>query len=244
MRRHNISLIAFLLVIFPLIISLTNPAWVFGGGNLYLIGLVYESDKTTITTTLEKLEAHGIPYATILRVKGDLPNEVLMAAGEEAFVKSFLSERGTISSQIDLRKVRLAVDILGMDRGIMARVFGYNYLFTSPHDCAISEPLFEALKKAYGKKLGDWIEAEVYTGESYMTFSCRVVGVFPEKNLMPSFIIATDKNYLRSFIDPVKGSPWFTKFTDEVILVYVDDINELEDVKKIVGCDNCLVPLG
>ncbi len=241
-RRLYLSITAFLLVIFLLILSLSNPTWVFGEGNLYMIGTTYKMEN--VNSTLKKLEEHGISYTTILRVKGSLPSEVLIAAGEGAFVESLLSKDATISSKISLDKLHLAVDVLGMDRATMARLFGFSYLFSSPHDCIVSEPLFEALKKAYGKNIGDWIEIDVYTGISHLNLSCRMVGTFPEKNLLPSYLVAMNRKYLESAISPFRGSPRFDQFTDEGILVYVDNADELREIEEVVGCSNCLVPMG
>ncbi len=51
-RRLYLSITAFLLVIFLLILSLSNPTWVFGEGNLYMIGTTYEMEN--VNSTLKK----------------------------------------------------------------------------------------------------------------------------------------------------------------------------------------------
>ncbi|MDK2383744.1 MAG: hypothetical protein QI199_02895 [Candidatus Korarchaeota archaeon] len=240
-RKLSLSIMTSLLVILLLILSLLNPAWVFGKGYPYLISTYKMND---IDSILKKLEKYGIPYTTLLRVKGSLPSEVLMATDEGAFIESLLSGSGNIQSKVDLENFHLAVDVLGMDRATMAMLFGYNYLLSSPQDCIVSKPLFEALKKAYGKKMGDWIEVDVYTGVSHLNLSCRMISTFPEKNLMLSYIVAMDRGYLESAVYPLKDSHWFNQFADEVILVYVDGVDELREVEKAVGCSDCLVPIG
>ncbi|GEM_PF-5404073 len=247
MKKGILSLVGLILIVIVVALSLTNPAWIFGKEeNIYMVGFGY--DKKEINLIAERLNENKIPYSIVLRVKGELPHEALEATGELDKARAFLLKKGINLSKQDRITFRLGVDLLGMDRRTIMRLFGHKYPINIPQDCIVSEPIFEALKKAYGKNVGDWIKISIYTGRSYLKISCHMVGAFPERSSLPSYTIVMDRKFLENGIQNyVHLSEEFlqlSNFSDEIIVLYVSDVKKLDAIEKLLGCSECLIPLG
>ncbi len=209
-----------------------KPVEVGGQGSPYLIYHPLKPGKGF--RIAGELNQKRVLADVIMRVQGSLPYEVLEASGEASHLRTHLNDTG-----IDIRNFHLAVDILGVD-GRLARSLAGRDDFLMGDGCLVSEPLFKALKGAYGTRIGDSIRIEVYTGSSIESFTCRVVGTFPKVSFMLSDMVMTGRSHLSKFL----SNHGVSAPLDEMVVVYVDDPDDLDGIRGLLPCGNCLFPLS